>query len=101
MTAVNAQIMVEFPEKDGYPSFRDAIYLPMNEYQRLSVSQVEALKQKRYDNFKATLDNQPIVEPVPVPEEQPPSSVAQARQILNDALARLDALPENARADRE
>lgn len=78
-------------EQEGYPAFTDAIYLPLDEYNAMSDEELEGRKQERFNNFKAMLDSPP--EPVDESAQESVTSVEQARQILADALSRLDALP--------
>lgn len=84
---VNVQIIVE----DG-EGFRDAIYVSMSEFRKMSESQIETLRQERIDNHR-----QYLVDAQKAADEAPPlpilSSAEQATQILRDALAAVEALP--------
>lgn len=65
-------------EEEGYPSFTDALYVSPDEWP-LSEAEIEARKQERFDNFKATIDaaqNAEPVEPAPVDEAERASRLA-------------------------
>lgn len=89
-----AQVQVRFTvAEDGYAPFTDALYVPLDEYAAMAADgRLETLKAERWANQKAVLDAPPAA-PEDGPVESPVSSVDQARQILTDALAQLDALP--------
>lgn len=66
---VNVQLIVDVEADDtaGIPAFRDAIYLPLSEYQGLTPRQVEKRKQDRYVAWRKLIENpEPVMEPVQV-----------------------------------
>lgn len=77
--------------EEGRPSFTDALYVPLAEYDDLVASGgLEVLKRERFEAWCAELDA-----PAPEPEPAPGPAVLgvdAARQILADALAQLDAV---------
>lgn len=92
---VNVQVRFTIDE-EGYPSYTDALYVPLSQYEAMSDAELERLKTERHESWKAHLAaaaDEPAVQPQPV------SSVEHARQILSDALAQLDTLPQDAPAE--
>lgn len=87
------QVQVVFTVEEGGVSFTDALYVPLDEYDAMSKDgRLDAMKRERFDGWRAALAAPP---PDPVQADATVQTpVDQARQVLNDALAQLDALPQ-------
>lgn len=86
------QIQVKFTIQQDGLTFTDALYFGPDEYKKLSDSDIEAMKQERFDNYKATIANARKL-----PQEQPVEQIASvddqieslnaSRQTLVEAVA--------------
>lgn len=86
------QVVFTYPEAEGLPEFRDALYVPLDDYhQWQATGKLATEQQARYDAWKNAILNPPAPEPADVVASV--GSVDSARQILTDALAQLDTLP--------
>lgn len=77
-------IKVEFTEEVNGNKFTDSLYFTPEEYDALSTKQLNKLKQKRVDNFRAYIENPPQP-PEPTKEE-----LEQSKEILAEQLAKLE-----------
>lgn len=55
-------------ERDGN-TLQDALVMPLEDYQKLSESDIEAQKEERFTNWQEAIKNPPMVEE-PAPEEK-------------------------------
>ena len=63
-------VKIDFEKTDGVYTLQDALHLPDDH--ALSESDIEAMKQERFDNWLLVLTTPT---PEPTPEELPPSEV--------------------------
>ena len=70
---IDGQVQVIFEKTDGDRVYRDALWMPEAEYDAKSSSDIEALKQERFDNWLAIVNAMPTEAPAedPVTTETP------------------------------
>ena len=61
-------IKIDFEFNTPHGLFRDALHLP--EDHKLTVEEIEAMKQRRVDNWIAIVTAPPVEEPVEAPTEE-------------------------------
>lgn len=71
-------------EREG-KSYSDALVLPINEYEALSPSEIENLKEERFTNWKEVIEN-------PIPEPTKEELLAAIDKELSELTARRQAI---------
>lgn len=89
-------------DRDG-KTLQDALVMPIEDYQKLSESDIEAQKEERFTNWKQAIENPPKVEE-PAPEEKIAqiekdlASLEEQKQVLlsqkMDVQSKIDVLEE-------
>lgn len=59
---VNVQIKFTIEHKD-YPSYTDALYFTIEDYNKLDLSEIESLKNARWEKWRDQIDTPPAPEP--------------------------------------
>lgn len=84
------RIIADYPEQDGYPAFRDAIFVSLSDYLAMSEEDKEALRLERYEAFKAHIDNPPTPEAPEAPVEGTVAQLNEMREQASALLQRID-----------
>jgi len=75
-----------FTEKRaGYSEYSDAIVLPIDEYEKLTKEDIDAIKEERFQNWKSIIENPPVeIELKDVPKEDLQSQVESIDRQIQD-----------------
>lgn len=56
---IDGKVQIIFERTDGTSTFRDAIWVSQTEYDALTLAEIQAMQQQRYDNWLAIVNQAP------------------------------------------
>jgi hypothetical protein len=68
---IDGQVQVIFEKTDGNQTYRDAIWMPEEEYANTASSTIDSIKQERFDNWLAIINAMPTEAPAEEPAVEP------------------------------